>query len=271
MKAMMGQCLSAGLLLALCGCSAMTQTSSGSDYLANYPPQLAHSAPPAGRQLTIDEEVAQAAAIEPIAHFPMKIGLVRIDHGNISPIPAAEAILWRELYLKLGNHYGQVEMLDPLVAEFAEQAAGPRYTPNGYNLQNLVRKIRLGAARQHLDTVFIYEPSTSSKREDTALQLLNLTVVGYYLMPSTEVEAEATAHGLLMDVRNGYPYARIDGGGKSSGLAASNMVSDSMRDRSDSARTDAVKSLIAQVEPTLQKLNRELTALPQPFKESSAP
>ena len=271
MKAV-GYCLSAGLLAVLCACSATTQTSSGSNYLANYPPQMSPPpAAPAGRLPTLDEEVAQAASIEPIARFPMKIGLVRVDHGNISPIPEAEAKLWWALYNKLGNKYGQLEMLDPLVAEFAEQAAGPRVTPYGYNMQNLVRKIRLGAARQHLDSVLIYEPATSSKREDTPLQLLNLTIVGYYLMPSTEVQAEASVHALLMDVRNGYPYARISGRGSSSGLAAGNMVSDSMRDRSDIARTDAVKSIIAQIEPTLVKLDRELTAVPQPFKASSAP
>ena len=56
-----------------------------------------------------------------------------------------------------------------------------------------------------------------------------------------------------MDVRNGYPYARIEGRGISSGLAAGNMVRDSMRDRSESAQTDAVKDLVARIELTASR------------------
>lgn len=259
MRPMVGKCLSVSLALVLGACSATTQTSSGSNYLAAYPPpRAAPPSLPAGRPLSLDEEVARAAAIEPMAHFPMKIGLVRVEHGGISAIPEAEGKMWQELAGKLGGTYGHLEMLDPLVAEFAEQAAGA--PPNGGSLQNLVRRIRLGAARQHLDTVLIYEPAAKSRRESTPLELLNLTIVGYYLVPSTSIEAEATAHALLMDVRNGYPYARLEGRGASSGLAAGNQASDSMQDRSESARTEAVKNLVAQIEPTFKTLNQELAS-----------
>jgi hypothetical protein len=257
--------VSIAAMLALTGCSTI-QTDSGAAYLAHSPPLLAPSAnqpvgpaAPATNRLDIDAEVAEAAAIEPQARFPMKMGIARIEHGHLTAIPADEGDLWLDLGHKLGSRYGSFVPIDPLIVEFATQAVSAPQA-NLSALQSVVRSIRIGAARQHVDAVLIYEPASHSQRGDTPLQLLNWTVVGYYLMPSTEIDAEGHVQALFIDVRNGYPYATLQGNGKSSGITASNMAQNSMQARGATAQLDAVKDLIGQVEPTLRQLDDALAA-----------
>jgi hypothetical protein len=249
----------------LAACSAATQMSSGSAYLANYPGQA--PTPPAavephGRSLTPDEEVAQVAAVEPHLRFPAKIGLARVQNGQLTAIPEEEARLWRDLAAKLGDRYGQFVVIDPMVAEFAAQslsAPAASLSP----MQKMVRTVRLGAARQHTDAVLVYETNSVSRKGDTPLQLLNWTIVGYYVVPSTTVHAQAVTNALFLDVRNGYPYATLQGQGASDALTAGNMVSDAMTNRGEISRTESVKSLIDQIEPALRKLSSEASAARQ--------
>jgi|GEM_PF-3476545 hypothetical protein len=252
-------------MLTLFGC-VTTQGDSGAAYVANsstllQPPaaRIPSGAGPATAGLDIDAEVAEAASVEPQAHFPMKMGLARIENGRLTPIPQDEGALWNDLAQRLGDRYGSFAPIDPLIAEIAVQAIGaPKrdLTP----MAAMVRQIRLGAARQHVDAVLIYEPAGKSRREDTALQLLNWTVVGYYVVPSTEIEADGHAQALFMDVRNGYPYATLQGNGRSSGITASNSAGNSLRARADTARLEAVKDLVGQIEPALQRLDGQLGA-----------
>ena len=64
--------LSVPSTIALAGCSAYTQTTSGQDWLAAYPP-----GPPA-KGGDIDARVRAAAAVEPTLRFPARIGIARI-------------------------------------------------------------------------------------------------------------------------------------------------------------------------------------------------
>lgn len=250
-----------GFLL-LTGCSATTQSSSGSDYLKAYPNNIqAKSAADAqsGKPLTLDEEVAKAAAVDPLIHFPIKIGLARVEYARLTPIPENEAQLWNDLGTRLGSHYGQFVVVDPMVAEFTAQSMEPS-SNSTTPLQSLVRRVRLGAARQHVDAVLVYETHSNSKKEDTPLQLLNWTIIGYYIAPSTSVQAQAVSNAMFMDVRNGYPYATIQGKGSAETFTVGNQVSNALHDRGEAASLDAVKNLIEQIEPTLKKLEQELPA-----------
>jgi hypothetical protein len=71
---------------------------------------------------------------------------------------------------------------------------------------DIFRKVRLGAARQHLDYVLIYEVFSETKTTKLASSVANWTIIGGYFVPSREIETSGFANALLLDVRNGYPY-----------------------------------------------------------------
>jgi hypothetical protein len=209
-----------------------------------------------GPTSNLDEAVRRAADVEPTARFPMKICLARLGFGGLTEPPPDEMPLWESLSDKLGQGYGEFAILNPLVAAFAETNYVPPTNLGG--TARVVAQIRLGAARQHCDTVFVYEPRTTGKTSASPLQVLNLTIVGYFVVPSTGVQADGTAQGLLIDVRTGYPYAQLTGVGHSETFTTSNTRGNAMSNHDDIARIAAVADLTRQIPDTLRELRYQL-------------
>ncbi|WP_193367036.1 hypothetical protein [Pelagibius marinus] len=269
MKRLISLALTAGLTVLLAACGNTVQTTSGSRYLEGYGSASAPAAAsqpgaapaaysgPAG---TVDAEIAAAANIEPQLRFPARLGLARIDHGGLVPVPAAEAAAWQGLAESLGSGYGEFVPISPLIAALAtpdERAVvghdGTRTYRSG--LSETVRRIRLGAARLHVDAVLIYETFGRSEESSNPLGLTKLALIGFFL-PTENVEAEGFAQAVLVDVRNGYTY------GTASAVAEKpshrlTTVSDSY-DAHDSARREAEARAVAALTGEVEVMVRDL-------------
>jgi hypothetical protein len=231
------------LLLAGCG-SSQVQTSSGADYAAARP----GFTPSASSD--IDQAVAQASNIEPLLRFPARIGLARIQFGQLAPVPPREADAWIAFAQSHGD-YGTFVPISPLIADMAGSRAG--------NLgQSVVNRIRLAAATQHVDAVLIYSVGWQSTNKDSPLSLLDLTIVGAYLVPSRSIHGEATATALLLDVRNGYPYGTVTTQASQGGFVPSMGSSQESQDLAQDAQVTAVGKLTAALDPMLSKLRNDL-------------
>ena len=187
----------------LTACGTTTQMTSGADYLARYKP-TATAATSSG----IDSQVRSIAAIEPDLRFPARIGLARIQNGQLTTAPADEMQAWGDLADNLGAPYGEFVPVSPFIAAMVRPEPtklDKRYYPNPQT-NRVVADIRRASARQHLDYVLVYEVSQNSTKESNALSLADLTVLGLYVLPSRSVKIDSTASALLIDVRNGYPY-----------------------------------------------------------------
>ena len=202
--------LAGGLAGLLAACGHQVQTTSGSQYLSAYsgPPSQPGPAPIA------DAEIALAADVEPQLRFPARIGLARIGPEGLAPVPAAEAESWVALAERLGGGYGEFVPVSPLIAALATPESDARtatckavrcFEIPKDRLTSVVRQVRLGAARQHLDAVLIYETFGRSEESSNPLALTKLAIIGFFL-PTESVEAEGTAQAVLVDVRNGYTY-----------------------------------------------------------------
>ncbi|MGF1594264.1 MAG: hypothetical protein ACFCUW_13350 [Kiloniellaceae bacterium] len=196
--------LAAGLLAA---CDRSVQTTSGSQYLAAYDNG-------AGEGAATDAEIVAAANVEPQLRFPARIGLARIGPDGLAAVPAAEAEAWRGLAGRLGSGYGEFVPVSPLVAALATPESDAQvvtckavrcFEAPKVRLDRVVRQVRLGAARQHLDAVLIYEAFGSSEESSNPLAVTKLALIGFFL-PTENVAAEGFAQAVLVDVRNGYTY-----------------------------------------------------------------
>ncbi len=243
--------LAAVAVLALAGCGYNVQTSSGADYLSGY------SKAGLAEETAIDERVFEVAAVEPTLRFPARIGLARIDNGEMSAIPEAEAEAWVAAAQRLGPRFGTFVPVNRLVAEMVAPTVG--YRDASINrLTHVVEKIRLGAARQHLDAVLIYETHYTADATDNVLSIADWTIVGAFLLPGQSIEATAFASALLVDVRNGYPYGTADT------VADRDTISTAYGSRSagnalgEEARTLAALQLVTDVEQMMVDLRKEL-------------
>ena len=228
--------LAASAFVTLGACTATLQTSSGADYLAGY--DASHEIAN-GTVTDVDEDVRRIAAIEPTLAFPARIGLARIEHGALTALPADEARIWQDMVDMMGDEYGAMVPVSPLIASMVAEPAAP-----GMNrAAAVIANIRRGAARQHLDYVLAYEVGSSRNEKANALALADLTIIGMFVLPSRTIEVEATASGLMLDVRTGYPYATLTTHADKSGI--SRVVSDRSTglDYADTAEERAVAKL----------------------------
>ncbi len=190
------------ICFALGACSQTTQTTSGGDYLRGYAQDAGRKGP------ALSVEIKEAAAVEPLLRFPARIGLARIGShpwggAKLTGIPPHEAAAWQKVATNLGPKFGEFVPVSPLVAELFDD----RDSRSHSNPREVVRKIQLAAARQHLDAVVIYESDGTADSTDNSLSIGEWTLIGAFILPSQDVEARGVAQAMMIDVRNGYPTA----------------------------------------------------------------
>jgi hypothetical protein len=256
-------------LAMLTACESDIQTTSGQAYLDKYEtttPVEAHATRGAG--LTIDEKVRQVAAVEPTLRFPARIGLARIENGELSGIAADEAAAWMEGAERLGPAFGTFVPLNRLVAEMVTGPSAEAHSVSETRLHRTMEKIRLGAARQHLDAVLVYEVYGSSEQSGNLLSALNVTIIGAFMLPGEDVHAEGFASALLVDVRNGYPYGTARHVVERDTITPSAGSYDESRSELRSAMSEAAVGLVPEVETMLRRLHTSLAELVPPPTEA---
>ena len=167
--------------VALGACTASLQTTSGADYLARY--DASHEIAN-GTATDVDEDVRRIAAIEPSLAFPARIGLARIKHGSLTALSADEARIWQDTVESLGDQYGAMVPVSPLIASMVREPAAPGMD----RAAAVIADIRRGAARQHLDYVLAYEVGSSRNDRANALALADLTIIGMFVLPSRTID-----------------------------------------------------------------------------------
>ena len=239
-----------GLLLV--ACTNQVQTTSGADYLAAQPQAANGSGSRHIASKSVDKEVRKAASVEPILRFPARIGLARIAGRSLTGIPEAELRLWHNLAREHQN-LGEFVTVSPIIAEFTASAVDSWATAD-----QLVSKIRLGAARQHIDAVLIYEVGSNSNQVNTPLAFADFTIFGGALLPTRSLKATGIAEALLLDVRNGYPYGTAHAEADLSSLSTSWGASDNAVVLRAKASLKVIEHLLPEIADMFHKLKRKL-------------
>ena len=238
-------------------CSSHVQTTSGAKYLAAYA-ESANDPKRKGAKRITDAVVRKAAAVEPILRFPARLGLARMEGGRLTGIPQSEAALWHDLARK-NRHLGNFVPISPIIAAFTTSVVGakrnnPGCRYRGCDAVDVVSKIRLGAARQHVDAVLIYEVGSNSSKENTFLAFADLTIIGGAILPTRSIKAQGVAQALLLDVRNGYPYGTASAEADLSSLSISWGSDERQASLREKASLKVVTNLLPEVETMFRKL-----------------
>jgi len=243
--------------LTFTGCNS-TQLTSGKQYLGEYPLGKGSPRDSGSTPTDLDRLVAEVAAIEPNLHFPARIGLARIEHGLLSAIPPDEDAQWIRLAAELGDGFGEFVPLNRIVSEMVYANHAARSRPAG-GIADAVARIRLGAARQHLDLVLVYEIADRTELTPTELTILDWTLIGAYA-PTNRARSQTHATALLLDVRTGYPYGSALASADDTFFAATLGADADLARRRQSTRHAAVESLTREVASMFTTLRDDLAA-----------
>ena len=268
----------AATALIIAACSHIVQTTSGADYLSKFdaPGSAAVLSPALTTDLYADTGIVassesalirEAASVEPLLSFPARFGLARIEEGRVTSIPADEAALWNAMAQRFSG-FGVFTPVDPIIMEFTSgslppstaQAVSGRDGSVHYRARDLPSKIRLGAARQHLDAVLIYEVGMAEKSNRRPLTSIRLSTLGNTVLSDRTSEAAGAGKAILLDVRNGYPYGTAQIEKDLSGYAGSWHTSSARSKRREAARQRIAADLVPEVEDMLRSLINEIQA-----------
>jgi len=242
-------------ILCITGCTNTIQTTSGQAYLEKH---KTVTAPSDASEGAFEDQLRKVANVEPTLTFPARIGLARIDGGRLVAIPSNEGDAWIALRDKLGKDFGEFVPLSPLVAQMAQNSVDFKQTNRGFETMN---EIRLGAARQHLDAVLVYEIYTKTDTNSNILSIGDLTIIGGFLLPSKTTEAQGYANAMLIDVMQGYPYGTVSATVDKEEVLTSRWGwgSDSGKtELNDQVKAKAAVNLSHEVDTMLQHLRAEL-------------
>lgn len=247
--------LALAAILMLGGCSYAAQTTSGKDYLARHGMQAANAQANAGATAAnFDQQLVSAANVEPTLTFPARIGLARIEAGHLSAVPGEEAELWIKAKQGLGSDFGEFVPLSPLVASMVSSEVN-----SGNRVENVMKQIRLGAARQHLDAVLVYETYSSVDKDSNLLAIADLTIIGGFILPAHQIKTEGYGDAMLIDVMSGYPYGTIETSIPKDEKAASAWGWGSDEDKmSEQIKLKVTEKLVTEAEEMFKRVRMEL-------------
>lgn len=256
-----GAALTGLFLLAACG--SYTQTRSGRAYLDRYAEQAATVG-----GSPMEANIRAAADVEPTLTFPARIGIARIDDGRLSPVPGPEAEAWLAMAERLGPDWGEFVPISPLVAALvsqpgAQDKAGWARCAYSDCIDRTVKDVRLAAARQHVDAVLIYEVFGKGGATSNPLAVTKLALIGFFVAPSENVEADGFGHALLLDVRNGYTYGFATAVAEDAAFSLATSVNEhaALQSALDEAETAAAIELAKEVEIMARDLRLELAEM----------
>lgn len=230
--------------LGLTACSPSIQTSSGSDYIG------------ATSAAFIDDDIAQAAAVEPNLHFPARIGIARIVNGALTLPPAEETALFTGI-AERNSRYGEFVAVSPLImAMVSDRDTGINRNTRYPSASAVIHQIRLASARQHLDYVIIYEVGARSRTQNTPFALADVTLLGGMLLPTRNIDVAGIGAAAFLDVRNGYPYATTQVSADLSGFARTFQADR----RSNELRARATLKVAEALVPDIEEMLSELAA-----------
>lgn len=278
---MLKSVLSIAVLLLLGACESAVQTSSGAEYLARYEPVADQPQPVVQRTVrrtgnrtemvedrvqtvSTDALIRQAAAVEPLLRLPARIGLARIEDGQLTTIPAGERALWTAMAARHAA-LGSFTAVDPFLARYTVRTVLPQdRRVLRRDAFDLITEIRLGAARQHADAVLIYEVGARQHRIRGIRGLTPIRVLGDAPLPAAPVRKEGVARAFLIDVRNAYPYGTASASVDLAPLDRPFWERKPRDERGIEARTRITAALVPEAEKMVGSLTEAMVARKQP-------
>jgi hypothetical protein len=141
-------------------------------------------------------------------------------------------------------------------AHFSEVLPIPKFLAQEGRARD-VETLRRSAAKAHADTILLYEQEVEMDQSTSPLVLLNLTIVGAWVIPTVSYETRLETTAALVDVRNGVIYATLHDERRGVGTSPSALAADAAKETKARLREEAFKEMAASLKQKLDRLHRD--------------
>lgn len=202
------------------------------------------------------QTVEDIRKLRPQANFPLKIAVMPPDRWSGLSQPE------RKIIESWGESLRDIGFADSLqiVPKSLAPDCGYRSDSGCY-----LTKSREAAARLGADAVLFLNDSTVTDSYMNPLSILNLTIVGMWVIPAHHRDAYSIYEASLFDINNGYLYAIADGYGEQKSIRPYVYAEDTTGQ--DEARIKALNDVGAKL---LSLAKGQMSKLAAPGRASSA-
>jgi len=147
-----------------------------------------------------DADVLRAEQVRPQLQFPIRLAVVppamfnRWDHGDRKETEGQrkEILAWGEKLRDAG-----------IVSDFFIL---PQILTSQVHSQSFLKDLRVAAARLQADALLILRSSTDVDSYSNLLGILDVTILGMFVVPAHQKDALTIVEGMVLDNRNQYVY-----------------------------------------------------------------
>jgi rhombotail lipoprotein len=195
-----------------------------------------------------DDEIVQVQAIKPQLQFPCRVAVY------LSP-----AVQWSIKDKERIKAWGDSLKKEGIVSDYFLMSS--LFSPNAASLASKAQKeVRLAAARHGADAVLILHGIHQTESYENPAALLNLTLVGGYIIPASHRDVLFMLQGAVVDVGNGFLYASVESEGTGKIMRPSFIIEE--KDALDAARKEAIEGFGPDFLRRMQSLNHSYRQSP---------
>lgn len=178
-----------------------------------------YTTPAAGVNMSTlgDDDIVELMALEPAAHFPARLAMVRVQSSGYRSL-TADSYGTGSFSVVTTRDVESEDDLQRIAALDNVAAVAPITRLILPQELNTIKDLRLGAARLKADLLLIYTLDTRFNVESTSLGPLSAVTLGF--LPNKEAFVSATTSALLVDVRTGFIYGTAESSARESQRAS---------------------------------------------------
>lgn len=188
-----------------------------------------------GRQILVDDvDVLRAGQVRPQLPLPFRLAVVPPSVMNVRHYGVPEEMEGeRREILAWGDKLRAAGIISDLVIipQMLLQTSAPQ--------TDLYRQLRVASARLGADALLILRSATDVDSTLNPLSVLDLTIVGMFVVPGHHKDALTMVEGILVDNRNQFVYMALSAEG--SGTTCGALVSVDQRTAIQRSRVAALK------------------------------
>jgi hypothetical protein len=160
-----------------------------------------------------DKEIQQVLTLKPQLAFPCRIAVyLRSDQGSSSS-PLDSGWRWTPEDKKLLQSWAAALRQEGIASDVFVMS--DMFAPRTNGEQPSLKELRLAAAHYGAEALFVLRGNCQSESRRNPAGILDLTIVGGYVVPGSTCAARFILQGGLVDVRNGVLYATLESEGES--------------------------------------------------------
>lgn len=195
--------------------------------------------------------IRAALNLQPQLRLPCKIAVylqaASKEENRLEWMPEDKELIqgW-ESALRRAGIASELFLMSDIVVDEVHSASMQQLRNNGSTREGgenpsraSIAKLRLAAAKHGASTLLVLRGSRSLDEYFNPLAALYITIVGYFIVPGSHVDATVSLDGALFDVANEYLYVSLDAQGKGESFGPGAIL------EGDRATSDAKKEALS--------------------------